>query len=175
LFTSRGGMQGDNCGGGRSFIHPYLLTHFLQWCCPKFAAEVSIIFSKYSMTDPAIRKEVLEDMNGVELVGQEFKQTEEYIVASKLADELGGVREIRCGFGYADIITDTEVIEVKRACNWKHALGQVLVYAVSFPQLQPRIHLFKCSFSIRVDMERIVMICGKYNVRVTFEFAQDGD
>ncbi|OUL28259.1 hypothetical protein BV375_18380 [Nostoc sp. 106C] len=52
--------------------------------------------------------------------------------------------------GLADLITDTEIIEVKNINNWKHAVGQIFAYwyfASKYEnlvkkQLQPRIHLF---------------------------------
>jgi hypothetical protein len=52
--------------------------------------------------------------------------------------------------GLADLITDTEIIEVKNINNWKHAVGQIFAYwyfASKYEnlmknQLHPRIHLF---------------------------------
>ena len=47
-----------------------------------------------------------------------------------------------CSSGYVDIVTPSEVIEVKRAQMWKGGMGQVLAYSRDFPGLSPRLHLF---------------------------------
>jgi hypothetical protein len=54
----------------------------------------------------------------------------------------GSAREVPCSSGFVDIVTPTELIEVKRAQLWKGGLGQVLVYSKDFPGLSPRLHLF---------------------------------
>lgn len=45
-------------------------------------------------------------------------------------------RQVHCAFGVADIVTDAELIEVKdriTSKSYREALGQLLMYAVSFP------------------------------------------
>jgi hypothetical protein len=53
----------------------------------------------------------------------------------------GGEREVETPFGFVDLLTDEEVIEIKHIRNWKDA-SKVLVYASFFPTRKPRVHLF---------------------------------
>ncbi|GAQ91171.1 hypothetical protein KFL_007380050 [Klebsormidium nitens] len=94
-------------------------------------------------------------------------------VRDRLASKLVGARtEVRCEYGMIDILTDTEVIEVKVYHKWKHALGQCLSYGLSFSDRQIRIHLF-ANFSDWDDANKqrgaILEICSKFGVKVTLE------
>ena len=47
-------------GGGadrESWIHPRLLTHFLNWCCPEFAEEIINVFHSFVGGDPRLAVE----------------------------------------------------------------------------------------------------------------------
>jgi hypothetical protein len=88
-------------------------------------------------------------------------------VSNRLADELHGQTEVPCWAGRIDVLTDTEVIEVKVGSRWKNALGQVLAYRVFFPRKQPRLHLFGNIDSMQ--KRTIEKVCSAYAVRVTYE------
>jgi len=61
----------------------------------------------------------------------------------ELHRQVGGKVEVELPDGdRIDILTATEIIEVKVAQNWKAALGQVLAYSKYYPYHQKRIHLF---------------------------------
>lgn len=88
---------------------------------------------------------------------------EEDKVQARLSAELQGQREVMTPAGYIDVLTETEVIEVKSAHNWKHAIGQVIVYGSYFPTRQKRIHLFG-------DVDNLSLIeqhCTPLNIKVT--------
>ncbi len=54
-------------------------------------------------------------------------------------------RQLKVLVGLADLITETEVIEVKDIKNWKYAVGQIFAYwyyLENNDKLVPRIHLF---------------------------------
>lgn len=58
------------------------------------------------------------------------KGIEEYVYRDYLADTIPYSRtEVTIESGRVDILTPDKVIEVKVAKNWKHALGQTLVYS----------------------------------------------
>jgi hypothetical protein len=80
----------------------------------------------------------------------------------------GGVMEIPCRHGQVDIVTATEVIEVKPLTMWKHALGQVLAYSACFPKHRARIHLYMDDEEQSTDLSDIIEICCRVGVRVTF-------
>ncbi len=64
----------------------------------------------------------------------------------RLAQELGGKPKVKIEkntpVGRIDILTPTEVIEVKKVCGWKWAIGQVKSYGLYYPKHKLRIHLF---------------------------------
>ena len=77
--------------------------------------------------------------------------------------------EVRLQSGIVDVVTRDEIIEIKKASLWKHALGQILAYAFE-PECQnksKRIHLFG---SIK-DKTKIVACCTHYGVSVSFDEA----
>ena len=93
---------------------------------------------------------------------------EEEAVRSRLHAAVGGEKEVDLGrLGRADIVTATEIIEVKSVCKWKHALGQVLVYGTAFEQLRERVHLFgTCDDATKAVIKEAM---DTYGVRCTFE------
>jgi hypothetical protein len=81
------------------------------------------------------------------------------------AARIGGKMEVDAGLGgRCDILSDDEVVEVKRYPSWRHALGQVLSYGHFFPGRSLRIHLFEPP---PLPEEDIVLICGKFGVAVS--------
>lgn len=85
----------------------------------------------------------------------------------RLALALGGKTEVSTPSGRIDIVTDTEIIEVKAAALWKHALGQIMVYGNHFPYHRQRIHLFG-----EIDESALTQAredCRKHGVVVTWE------
>lgn len=85
----------------------------------------------------------------------------------KLSKELNGQTEISTLAGRIDILTATEVIEVKSVRQWKDALGQVLVYGDYYPSHSMRIHLFGETQKSYLDM--IKKHCEKRSVVVSWQ------
>ncbi len=75
--------------------------------------------------------------------------------------------EIAIETGFLDILTPKEIIEVKSYRNWKGALGQILVYGLSFPDRKKRIHLF--GNKNRQSVKVIEKTCKKFNVSVSWD------
>lgn len=94
------------------------------------------------------------------------KQVEAQVQADLAACLEGAKTEVSTPVGRIDILTEYEVIEVKRYASWKHALGQAIAYSVFYPQKHPRIHLVG-----RVNKEErmtIEYVCNKVGVAVSF-------
>jgi hypothetical protein len=87
--------------------------------------------------------------------------------SNALALSLNGKREVSTIAGNIDILTHTQIIEVKPVAMWKHALGQVLAYSTFYPSHQKRIHLFGETQESFLAM--ISSVCKKFNVIVTWE------
>ena len=74
----------------------------------------------------------------------------------KLHHDLGGNIEVQTDSGFIDLLTDTEIIEIKNGKKWKQAIGQILIYSSYYPEHTKRIHLFG------IKMMTILIICVKY-------------
>ncbi|WP_414590052.1 hypothetical protein [Scytonema sp. PCC 10023] len=102
----------------------------------------------------------------IRLQKAEYTDTERQIRA-RLKDELGGEVEVITAVGRIDLLTESEVIEIKEINNWKEALGKILAYATFFPEHSKRIHLFG-----RPDLTKLALAqatCSEFGITVTFE------
>lgn len=89
-------------------------------------------------------RDFINQINGVKpprLISSPVKGTEAWY-RDRLAEKLKGKKEVHTKAGRIDILTDTEVIEVKRVSGWKGAIGQVKSYGSYYPNHSLRIHLF---------------------------------
>ena len=101
----------------------------------------------------------------------ETYENPEHQVVQRLQAKLGGQTEVVTAIGRIDLLTETEIIEVKQVSDWKAALGQILTYAVFFPEHTKRIHLFgDCT------PQKKEVICStllSFDVIATFEGGKD--
>ena len=80
---------------------------------------------------------------------------------------LNGEIEVSCPAGRIDLLTMTEVIEIKIVNKWKSAIGQVLTYGNYYPSRDKRIHLFG---KAGIRTKQLVEIhCARFDIRVTWE------
>ena len=99
-------------------------------------------------------------------------QYENEIVRPRFLAQYGpGRTDQRCRYGRIDVELDQWVVEIKKAPDWKHAIGQVLVYCTDRQGKRPWIHLYdrhtRTSVRRRRDIERI---CNDVlGIRVTFD------
>jgi hypothetical protein len=84
----------------------------------------------------------LKSCNAIALELLKIYDNPEYQVVKRLQTELGGQTEVVTAIGRIDLLTETEIIEVKQVSDWKAALGQILTYSGFFPEHTKRIHLF---------------------------------
>lgn len=94
----------------------------------------------------------------------------ESLVRDRLSNVVRGNTEVHLATGIADVVSPTEVIEVKHIKHWKSALGQIIAYCAceETKHLGKRIHLF----SNKPEEEKLATIrniCKEHGVRVTFE------
>lgn len=91
----------------------------------------------------------------------------EKIIQRMIMSQLGGKPEVITPAGKIDLLTDSELIEIKEAKKWKEAIGQVLVYGHYYPSHQKRIHLIgHVHSSIKLVIEKH---CSKLKIVVTWE------
>jgi hypothetical protein len=87
--------------------------------------------------------------------------------AVRLHSQLGGLREVQTPAGRIDLLTETEVLEVKNVRAWKAAMGQVLAYSGFYPEHRKRLHLFGKKGEMVTSIA--VTICAELGIIVTFE------
>lgn len=94
------------------------------------------------------------------------KKHPERDVRDRLQSQLGGVAEAYTKYGLIDLLTDTELIEVKAVDRWKDAIGHIVAKSEKYPTHKKRLHLFGPEAPI---LEHIETICDRLNIEVTYE------
>jgi len=94
------------------------------------------------------------------------KKHPERDVRDRLQSQLGGVAEAYTKYGLIDLLTDTELIEVKAVDRWKDAIGHIVAKSEKYPTHKKRLHLFGPEAPI---LEHIESICDRLNIQVTYE------
>lgn len=106
--------------------------------------------------------------NIVKLTNQKQSEKTESGIRDRLAILHKGTVEVVIEVGKIDVLTPTEIIEVKQIHQWKTALGQVLVYGNYYPSHQKRLHLFgDCKNSELINL--IKKNCEKFGVSISWE------
>ena len=90
----------------------------------------------------------------------------EFEVVKRIQSQIGGEREVACSNGFIDLLTSDLIIEVKKCNMWKHALGQILVYGIDYPNHQKKLFLFDVNDNSKC--ENVRKLCDMYNVEVDF-------
>ena len=88
-------------------------------------------------------------------------------VRDRLQSQLGGLTEVVTPAGLSDLLTQTEIIEVKHLSEWKSAMGQILAYSGFYPEHRKRIHLF--GKNDEAVIATAMAICLELDITVTFE------
>jgi hypothetical protein len=87
-------------------------------------------------------------------------------VRDRLQAQLGGKVEAYTKYGLIDLLTETELIEIKTIDRWKDAIGHILAKSNKYPTHAKRLHLFGPKDPI---LETIEEVCTPHSIRVTFE------
>lgn len=150
--------------GGLQGVQLLKLTTCINWLLkdkPSFVGKLQIICKQNNINFP--------DVNYKNIYVKEkltYKNLEKK-VKLRLNEIVNGIVEVPCKAGVADIVTQTQVIEVKKISEWKHAVGQVVIYGLEFPCKETRIHLYgACSEEYR---QMIVSYCSLLSIIVSFE------
>ncbi len=115
-------------------------------------------------------RDFINQLNGIVIepeINAPIKGTEAWY-RDKLARELGGKTEVYIDkVGRIDVLTNTEIIEVKNTKGWKSAIGQIKSYGQYYPKHKMRVHLFgKLTES---KLETIQRVCNLEGITLTWE------
>ena len=117
----------------------------------------------------AITRETYKDMLSSRTYTKKEKTIySEKLISDKLSKLLNGKREvcINENRNRIDILTDSEIIEVKNYNNRVSSIGQILYYSTFYPDRILRIHLFNHNN----ERDKIFTdICDKLKIKVTYE------
>ena len=154
-------------GGGKSWVHPQVATHFAAWISSDFAACVSGWIEQAKAALPNVNAEYKAQLESLEADGVERVEAR---VRDALAQRLNGNVEVSCLHGRIDVVTELEVIEVKHAPKYLHALGQVLGYSESYPNKTLRIHLFGTANEVTPELlQKVNGLVSQFKIVVTHE------
>lgn len=87
-------------------------------------------------------------------------------IQEKIQRMFGGQREVHTPVGYIDLLTDTQLIESKRASQWKHAFGQLLSYAKFYPDRELVLYLFG---DFPKNLVECAELCKLHKVKLIYE------
>jgi hypothetical protein len=97
------------------------------------------------------------------------KNQPERAVRDRLQAKLGGKVEAYTKFGLIDLLTETELIEIKVAHRWKDAIGHIVAKSEKYPNHKKRLHLFGIQEPI---LDNIQDVCDRLGITVTFELVE---
>jgi hypothetical protein len=87
-------------------------------------------------------------------------------IRDRLHKKLGGEIEVQTIYGPIDLVTATELIEIKKIDDWKDGFGQILVKCKKFPNHSKRLHLFGTSDR---TLRNIKARCKEFDITVSYE------
>jgi hypothetical protein len=144
-----------------TWVNPRVAVHLAQWISPQFAVKVSEWIEEWYKSSDINYAKFLHEINNLK-PSRSSQQIEKNIQA-KLAKKYNADVEIETEVGMIDMLTNTEIIEIKVASKWKHALGQIISYGEFYPSHKKKIILFG---KVEVNIETIKKICIKFDVEV---------
>lgn len=89
-------------------------------------------------------------------------------IQKKLEIETGGKHD-KCANGIPDIVSDTQIIEIKEWNKYKDAFGQIEFYRRHYPDKQPRIHFFGEKIKNIETLRIIYEVANEKNILITEE------
>ena len=148
---------------GGTWVHPRVATHLAQWISSEFAVQVTAWISEWRLLSQKNDQEYIRSLQDIKPDDKEYGVEKE--IQDRLHKQLGGEIEVCTEFGYIDLLTKNELIEIKEASKWKHGVGQLLAYGLFYSDHRLRLHLFGDE---HVN-DRIIDFCRTYCIHVTTE------
>jgi hypothetical protein len=158
IEVRKGGNDKSSQG---SLIHPRVATYLACWISPLFAVKIGGWIEEWK--GQHIDNINIYNESICQLIPSAVDQKERAI-QERLCSELGGQMEVGTDAGYIDILTDQMIIEVKEVSGWKGALGQVLSYALYYPDRRKTVALFDVDESKHELLSIIRKTYEKYDV-----------
>lgn len=127
-----------------------------------------LVIDVFSEENPWFKPALEELQNGTRRYPKTKKRQTEKVVRDRLASSIPNSQtEVSTASGRIDILTPSEIIEVKQVRRYKHAMGQVISYSHYHQKLRKRIHLYG---KVSARQRRLInQECLANEILVTFE------
>lgn len=151
-----------------TWVHPTVATEIAHWISSHFAAKIVLWIEEWKTINTNNQKLYFTELNNIKISDCDHVERN---IKLRLAAELKGACEVETPVGCIDILTSTELIEIKRMSKWLHAIGQIQGYYefVSNKSVSKRIHLFYFDESELDKLSLIEQVCLKHKITVTTE------
>jgi hypothetical protein len=149
---------------GRNYqtrVHPLIATDIAQWISVEFAVNVAKWIEEWKEKKENKEKYLHQIRN---IVPDDYNTCKEREIQERLHKELRGVKEYKTINGNIDLLTDSDLIEIKVHENWKHGIGQILAYSTQLRDHKLRLHLFDGQYDKNIED-----VCNEFNISVTWE------
>ncbi|BCS82505.1 putative KilA-N domain-containing protein [Cotonvirus japonicus] len=141
-----------------SYAHPMLVTHIASWISPKFSARVNSWIEEWKLFSKNNNYKYFKELGNLK---PSMSDTKEKNIQLKLRKKYKGKLEVKTKSGHIDLLTNKYLIEIKNYQNWKHAIGQLMVYSIYFPKKIKCLYLFGVGSN---DLGEIKKVCKKYDI-----------
>lgn len=125
-----------------TYVHNLLVLPIITWASPSFAIKINMFLEEWRNLNQKNDQRYWTEMGKSLNEPARDKGKDEKYYSDLIAEEENGKREVETDCGFIDVLTDSKVIEVKQADNWKHAVGQVLMYGISYQEHEKWLYLF---------------------------------
>jgi hypothetical protein len=149
-----------------TYVHQDLIPHIASWVSPRFAVQISNILRQWRALSAENEFTYWSSLGECVVKYPSCSNQEEKKWQEWVASQENGQMEVSTRCGRIDVLSDLKIIEVKRAREWKHALGQLYAYSLEYPNHARVICLFDCSGDL--DKDIIVSTCQTLDVEVQF-------
>jgi len=145
-----------------TYVHPLLIPHIAMWCSSEFAVKVSIWLEEWKKFDSNNSNRYWSALSNIK---HETNISEEKKHQLRLQQQIPKSQiEVKTPVGYIDLLTCHEIIEIKKANDWKCALGQIISYGSFYERHTKVIYLF--GVDKKFNLNQVRDICKKFNVEV---------
>ena len=144
-----------------SYIHPLLITQVACWCGPNFALKVSVWIEEWKIYSVANE---FAYWDGIKNIRPNKNLDKEKQIQHRLHKKLGGEIEVETNYGDIDLLTDTQLIEIKKYSDWKCAIGQLIAYSKDYPDREKIMYLFDVPNDNIIP--KIKILCNDIDIRV---------
>lgn len=158
-------VKGGNYNNQGTWVHPQIATHMAQWVNSDFVVSVSEWIEEWKTNAEENKNKYINQLQ--QITPEPKTDSPEYKIQQRLHKQLGGAIEVETEAGFIDLLTNTEIIEIKCSKCWKQGVGQLLIYSHTYPNHAKVLYIFD-HYSDTTNTNMIINNCSKYDISVKF-------